>query len=43
MKELKKVANLLGATLTKDEVDKFMREADVVSFGQNESQLIETP
>ena len=43
MKELKKVANMLGATLTKDEVDEFMREADVVGFGQNESiNLIET-
>ena len=31
MKELKKVACMLGATLTKDEVDEFMREADVVS------------
>ena len=43
MKELKKVANMLGATLTKDEVDEFMREADVVGFGQNGSQFIETP
>ena len=30
MKELKKVANMLGSMLTKDEVDEFMREADAV-------------
>jgi calmodulin len=34
MKELKKVANMLGATLSKDEVEEFMREADVVRPGQ---------
>ena len=28
---MKKVTTLLGATLTKEEVDEFMREADVVS------------
>ena len=27
---MKKVTTLLGATLTKDEVDEFMKEADVV-------------
>ena len=32
LKELKKVTTLLGATLTKDEVDEFMKEADVVNF-----------
>ena len=26
------VANMLGATLTKDEVEEFMNEADVVSI-----------
>ena len=30
MKELKNVTKMLGATLTKDEVDEFMREADMV-------------
>jgi len=34
MKELKKVANMLGATLTKEEVDEFMREADVDGNGK---------
>ena len=31
LKELKKVANMLGATLTKNEVDELMRKADVVA------------
>merc|ERR1719385_170663 len=34
MKELKKVTTLLGATLTKDEVDEFMKEADVDGNGK---------
>merc|ERR1712130_811582 len=34
MKELKKVACMLGAMLTKDEVDEFMREADVDGNGK---------
>jgi len=34
MKELKKVANMLGATLSKEEVDEFMREADVDGNGK---------
>eukprot|EP00092_Neocalanus_flemingeri_P042476 GFUD01046432.1.p1 GENE.GFUD01046432.1~~GFUD01046432.1.p1 ORF type:complete len:152 (-),score=65.22 GFUD01046432.1:19-474(-) len=34
MKELKQVANMLGATLTKEEVDEFMREADVDGNGK---------
>ena len=32
IQELRNVTTLLGATLTKDEVDEFMKEADVVSF-----------
>ena len=32
MKELKTVATMLGSMLTKEEVEEFMREADVVSF-----------
>ena len=31
MKELKKVANMLGTMLTKEELDEFMAEADAVS------------
>merc|ERR1712027_286810 len=34
MKELRKVACMLGAMLTKDEVDEFMREADVDGNGK---------
>lgn len=34
MKELKKVANMLGAMLSKEEVDEFMREADVDGNGK---------
>jgi len=34
MKELKKVTTLLGATLTKEEVDEFMKEADVDGNGK---------
>eukprot|EP00090_Calanus_glacialis_P042810 TRINITY_DN7588_c0_g1_i2.p1 TRINITY_DN7588_c0_g1~~TRINITY_DN7588_c0_g1_i2.p1 ORF type:complete len:148 (-),score=60.31 TRINITY_DN7588_c0_g1_i2:118-561(-) len=34
MKELKQVANMLGATLTKDEVEEFMNEADVDGNGK---------
>jgi len=34
MKELKKVANMLGATLSKEEVDEFMREADIDGNGK---------
>ena len=30
MKELKKVANMLGTMLTKEEVEEFMAEADSV-------------
>ena len=33
MKELKTVATMLGSMLTKEEVEEFMREADVVSSG----------
>ena len=32
MKELKKVTTMLGSMLTKEEVDEFMAEADVVNF-----------
>ena len=32
LKELKTVATMLGSMLTKEEVEEFMREADVVSF-----------
>ena len=32
MKELKTVATMLGSMLTKEEVEEFMREADVVSW-----------
>ena len=31
LKELKTVATMLGSMLTKEEVEEFMREADVVS------------
>ena len=31
MKELKKVASMLGTMLTKEELDEFMAEADAVS------------
>lgn len=34
MKELKKVANMLGATLSKEEVDEFMKEADIDGNGK---------
>merc|ERR1712012_468614 len=34
MKELRNVTTLLGATLTKDEVDEFMKEADVDGNGK---------
>eukprot|EP00091_Calanus_sinicus_P004445 TRINITY_DN14766_c0_g1_i1.p1 TRINITY_DN14766_c0_g1~~TRINITY_DN14766_c0_g1_i1.p1 ORF type:complete len:114 (-),score=42.78 TRINITY_DN14766_c0_g1_i1:79-420(-) len=34
MKELKQVANMLGATLTKEEVEEFMNEADVDGNGK---------
>lgn len=34
MKELKKVANMLGAMLSKEEVDEFMKEADVDGNGK---------
>ncbi|XP_023338541.1 neo-calmodulin [Eurytemora carolleeae] len=34
MKELKKVANMLGAMLSKEEVDDFMKEADVDGNGK---------
>jgi len=34
MKELKQVATMLGTTLTKDEVEEFMREADVDGNGK---------
>ena len=30
MKELKKVTTMLGATLSKEELEEFMKEADVV-------------
>ena len=32
LKELKTVATMLGSMLTKEEVEEFMREADVVRF-----------
>ena len=32
MKELKKVTTMLGSMLTKEEVDEFMAEADVVNY-----------
>ena len=32
MKELKRVTNMLGTMLTKDEVDEFMAEADRVNI-----------
>ena len=32
LKELKTVATMLGSMLTKEEVEEFMREADVVSL-----------
>ena len=35
MKELKKVANMLGTMLTKEEVEEFMAEADVVNIHSN--------
>ena len=31
MKELKKVANMLGTMLTKEELEEFMAEADAVT------------
>ena len=35
--QMLQVANMLGATLTKDEVEEFMNEADVVSIPQTVS------
>ena len=32
LKELKKVTEILGTILTKDEVDEFMKEADKVNW-----------
>ena len=37
MKELKKVTTMLGASLTKEELEEFMKEADVVSNTAHEN------
>ena len=35
MKELKKVTSMLGTMLTKEEVEEFMKEADLVRYSRN--------
>ena len=43
LKELKTVATMLGSMLTKEEVEEFMREADVVRHNTNADVDIFTP
>ena len=38
MKELKKVTTMLGASLTKEELEEFMKEADVVRNIEQENK-----
>ena len=38
MKELKKVTTMLGASLTKEELEEFMKEADVVRNIEHENK-----